>query len=196
MADYEIGYGKPPRHCQFKKGVCANPRGRPRRRDAEIGDVVQSFLSAKAQYREKGRTRKTSRLELAIKRHVTGALNGDVGSAAMLPKMRAHAIRFGDTGALIVRIANSLPPLRYEVEAEQGSMIKLKPQDRLGVFRQRLNSPASNAIISNSVVRLADSCIRRQELRRAAHSGPALGRAVRRVRCRPASRTRSCVYGA
>ena len=121
MADYEIGYGKPPRHCQFKKGVCANPRGRPRRRNAEIGDVVQSFLSAKAQYREKGRTRKTSRLELAIKRHVTGALNGDVGSAAMLLKMRAHAIRFGDTGALIVRIANSLPPLRYEVDAEQGS---------------------------------------------------------------------------
>lgn len=121
MADYEIGYGKPPRHCQFKKGVCANPRGRPRRRNAEIGDVVQSFLSAKAQYREKGRTRKTSRLELAIKRHVTGALNGDVGSAAMLLKMRAHAIRFGDTGALIVRVANSLPPLRYEVDAEQGS---------------------------------------------------------------------------
>ena len=109
MADYEIGYGKPPRHCQFKKGVCANPRGRPRRRNAEIGDVVQSFLSAKAQYREKGRTRKTSRLELAIKRHVTRALNGDVGSAAMLLKMRAHAIRFGDTGALIVRVANSLP---------------------------------------------------------------------------------------
>ena len=120
MADYEIGYGKPPRHCQFKKGVCANPRGRPRRRNDEIGDVVQSFLSAKAQYREKGRTRKTSSW-IGIKRHVTGALNGDVGGAAMLLKMRAHAIRFGDTGALIVRIANSLPPLRYEVDAEQGS---------------------------------------------------------------------------
>ena len=55
-------------------------------------------------------------------------------------------------------------------------MIKLKAQDPLGVFRQCLNSPASNAIISTSVVRLADSCTRRQELRRAGHSGRALGR--------------------
>ena len=104
MSDYEIGYGKPPRHSQFKKGVCANPQGRPRRRNAELGDIVRGFLSAEAQYREKGRTRKTSRLELAIKRHVAAALNGDVGSAAMLLKMRAQAIRLGDIGPVIIRI--------------------------------------------------------------------------------------------
>ena len=108
MVDYEIGYGKPPKHSQFKKGVCANPRGRPRRRDTQIGEVVRGFLSGKAQYREKGRTKKTSRLELAIKRHVTAALNGDVGSAAMLLKMRAHGLKFGDTGPLIITLVN--PP--------------------------------------------------------------------------------------
>lgn len=121
MTDYEIGYRKPPRHSQFKQGVCANPRGRPKRRDTQIGDIVRTFLSAKAQYREKGRTRKTSRLELAIKRHITAALSGDVGSAAVLLKMRAHAIRFGDTGPLIIHIVNSLPPLTYEVGGEEGS---------------------------------------------------------------------------
>ena len=121
MADYEIGYGRPPRHSQFKKGVCANPSGRPRRFNPEIGDVVRSFLSADAQYREKGRTRKTSRLELAIKRHVTAALNGDVGSAAMLLKMRAQAIRPGDTGPLIIHFVNALPPMPYEVDEEEES---------------------------------------------------------------------------
>jgi hypothetical protein len=49
-----------------RRGVCANPRGRPRRFNPEIGDVVYRFLSAKAQYREKGQTKQTSRLELAI----------------------------------------------------------------------------------------------------------------------------------
>ena len=121
MADYEIGYGKPPRHSQFKKGVCANPRGRPRRFNPEIGDVVCSFLSARAQYREKGQTRQTSRLELAIKHHINAALNGDVGSAAMLLKMRAHAERLGDTGPLVIRLENALPPFRYEVDGgEEG----------------------------------------------------------------------------
>ena len=27
--NYEIGYGKPPRHAGFKKGQSGNPRGRP-----------------------------------------------------------------------------------------------------------------------------------------------------------------------
>ena len=110
MGDYEIGYGKPPRHSQFKKGVCANPRGRPRRQSTEIGDVVRGFLSSQTEYREKGRTRKTSRLELAIKRHVISALNGDVGSAAILLKMRAQAMKFGDVGPLVINIVNSPGP--------------------------------------------------------------------------------------
>ena len=28
-ADYEVGYGKPPRHTRFAKGQSGNPRGRP-----------------------------------------------------------------------------------------------------------------------------------------------------------------------
>jgi hypothetical protein len=81
---------------------------------------VRSFLSGEAKYREKGGTRKTSRLELAIKHHITAALNGDAGSAAMPLKMRAQAIRLGDTGPLIIQMANALPPFPYEVDGEEG----------------------------------------------------------------------------
>jgi hypothetical protein len=93
--------------------------GRRKRRNPEIGDVARSFLSGEA-YREKGRTRKTSRSELAIKRHITAALNDHVGSAAMLLKMRAQAIRLGDTGPLIIQMVNALPPFTYEVDGEEG----------------------------------------------------------------------------
>jgi hypothetical protein len=133
MADYEIGYGGPPRHSQFKKGVSANPRGRPRRFNPEIGDVVYSFLSAKAQYREKGQTKQTSRLELAIKHHINAALNGNVASTIMLLKMRAHGLKFGDTGPLIIRIVNALPPMRHEVEGQEEPCAQ--DAGRSGVFR-------------------------------------------------------------
>ena len=31
-SDYETGFGKPPKHSQFKKGQSGNPKGRPKKR--------------------------------------------------------------------------------------------------------------------------------------------------------------------
>jgi hypothetical protein len=33
-ASYEVGYGKPPKHTQFRKGQSGNPGGRPKRRES------------------------------------------------------------------------------------------------------------------------------------------------------------------
>lgn len=107
MGDYEIGYGKPPKHSQFKKGVCSNPLGRPRRRASSIGEVVQDVLNGTTNIPNKGRMRRGSRLELVIHRHFVAALSGDVASAAMLLKLREHGLKYGDSGPLIIHILNS-----------------------------------------------------------------------------------------
>jgi hypothetical protein len=39
----------------------------------------------------------------------------------MLLKMRAQAIKLGDTGPLIIRVENALPPMPYEVDEQQES---------------------------------------------------------------------------
>ncbi len=41
--DYEIGYGKPPKHTRFKKGQCGNPKGRPKGARNRLGT---QFLEA------------------------------------------------------------------------------------------------------------------------------------------------------
>jgi hypothetical protein len=36
----EVGYGKPPRHTQFRKGQSGNPGGRPRRRPVQRANAL------------------------------------------------------------------------------------------------------------------------------------------------------------
>ena len=107
MGEYEVGYGKPPKHTRFQKGVCPNPRGRGKKRDRNLGDIVLEVLGAETEYRERGQIKRGPRIELAIRRHFAAALNGDVASAALLLKIRKHAEKYGDPGPLIVNVINS-----------------------------------------------------------------------------------------
>lgn len=110
MTDYEIGYGKPPKHSQFKKGVCPNPQGRGKRRAPKFGDIVENVLNGKVEFRDRGKTKKASRIELLIRKLVASAIKGDVASAAQLLKLHAHAKKFGDGGPLVIRVTGGLPP--------------------------------------------------------------------------------------
>ena len=47
MGHYDVGYGKPPKHAQFKKGVCPNPHGRGKRRDLKVAEILNKVLNAK-----------------------------------------------------------------------------------------------------------------------------------------------------
>jgi uncharacterized protein DUF5681 len=87
------GRGNPPKHSRFKKGVSGNPAGRPRRkRKAQlVRHIISKVLNTSTTYREGGRTKRASRLELVLKRLVIGALEGDVKSADQLFKLRAVA---------------------------------------------------------------------------------------------------------
>jgi hypothetical protein len=109
MTDYEVGYGKPPKHSRFKKGVCPNPRGRGRRPLSVDEQIVRNVLYARSEFRENGRIKKASRLEIEIRKLGAAAVQGDIGSAAKLLKMHSHAKREGDTAPITIVITGGLP---------------------------------------------------------------------------------------
>jgi Family of unknown function (DUF5681) len=103
MSEDEVGYGKPPKHSRFKPGNNANPKGRPKRKPAAIAEIIDNVLDGRAEYRERGRTKKATRRELTVKSHVKRALGGDLKSIEAILLLRAHAQTSGDTGGPTAR---------------------------------------------------------------------------------------------
>ena len=96
MADYEVGYKKPPRHSQFKAGNRANPRGRGKRKIPTEAEIIRNVLNFPAEFSERGKSKRAPRVEIMIKRFGAAALKGDPGAAALLLEMRARLEKHGD----------------------------------------------------------------------------------------------------
>lgn len=93
--DYAVGYGKPPRHTQFKKGRSGNPRGRPKgakNLSTELAEELQERIAL----REGGARRVVSKQRAMLKRLMEKALQGDARSASLVINMVA---RFLDQSA-------------------------------------------------------------------------------------------------
>jgi hypothetical protein len=95
------GSRNPPKHSRFKKGVSGNPKGRPKRKpkDLLVSDIVSEAQNTPTAYREGGRTKRASRLELVLKKLVNSALEGDARSAEELFTLRAKAGKGSDASS-------------------------------------------------------------------------------------------------
>jgi hypothetical protein len=76
------GRGNPPKEFQFKTGVSGNLKGRPpkSRKDQLVIDIISEFRNILTAYREGGRPKRASRLELLLKKLVNSALEGMQGA--------------------------------------------------------------------------------------------------------------------
>ncbi len=90
--DYEVGYGKPPKHTQFTKSRSGNPKGRPKGSN-NFGTDVKRALKAPVRLTEDGSPRTVSTQEAALLRLREKALKGD---ARALDRLLALAQVYND----------------------------------------------------------------------------------------------------
>lgn len=84
--EYDVGYGKPPKHTQFKKGQSGNPKGRPKR-SRNLHTLIREELETPVILQENGKQIKTTKAAAMTKRLVNKALNGDARSIQTLLRM-------------------------------------------------------------------------------------------------------------
>jgi hypothetical protein len=72
--DYEVGYGKPPKRSQFKRGQSGNPTGRPKGANSGPTDIP-SILGEPLTVRTAGTTQRMLPFEVGVRQLVKRALN-------------------------------------------------------------------------------------------------------------------------
>lgn len=80
---YEVGYGKPPKHAQFKPGESGNPKGRPKG-IKNLNTDLEEELSLKILVTEGGSQQETTKQRAMLKSLFAKALNGDVRASGVL----------------------------------------------------------------------------------------------------------------
>jgi hypothetical protein len=81
--DYEVGYGKPPRHTRFRKGQSGNPRGRPKEAK-NLATLLKEALNERVIVAENGGRRKITMREAIIRQLVKRSATADLRATKIL----------------------------------------------------------------------------------------------------------------
>jgi hypothetical protein len=81
--EYEVGYAKPPRGSQFKKGQSGNRRGRPRGAK-NLTTILEQALGERVVISEHGRRKTATKMEVIFKQLTNKAAQGDHRSIQLL----------------------------------------------------------------------------------------------------------------
>lgn len=93
--DYEVGFGKPPKSGQFKKGLSGNPRGRKKGARGLKTDLSKE-LKETVTITENGKPVKISKKRLMVKQLVAKALKGDIRALSKLIDLNISVLGIED----------------------------------------------------------------------------------------------------
>lgn len=80
---YQVGFGKPPKHSQFKKGQSGNPKGRPKG-SLSFATILNNALFEKVVVNEAGQKIVKTKLEVMLIQALNKAVAGDLKAAQFI----------------------------------------------------------------------------------------------------------------
>ena len=131
--DYEVGYGKPPRHSRFKKGRSGNPKGRPKG-NKNAATLLRERLYSTVTVTENGRRRKMTVLEVVFRKLTKSALEGDPRAQdrliKLLPRVEVDVGANDDAGDVSRRDETDEAILRHFFEVNDPALRDMSGPDQ------------------------------------------------------------------
>lgn len=127
-AEYEVGYGRPPRASRFKPGQCGNPKGRPRK-PKTLMEAVERELDRTAVVREGGREKRLTKREVVSRQLVDASCRGQLGATRLLRDFGGAAmIERGPPSDPVLTPAHPIDATDREIIASFAAMIRAGAQ--------------------------------------------------------------------
>jgi Family of unknown function (DUF5681) len=89
--EYEIGYGRPPKHTQFRKGESGNPKGR-KKSSKGLNTIVREAMLQKVSVRTAQGEKRMTRAEATFAKMMEKAFSGDPRALALVLNMYREAV--------------------------------------------------------------------------------------------------------
>ena len=105
MSEEEIGYCKPPKKHQFKKGVSGNPGGRKKGKKS-LADDLQKILDQKITIQVNGANMRLSKQQAFLQRLVNDSLAGKTSSARFLVDLQKFMAEQADPTSISAAARN------------------------------------------------------------------------------------------
>ncbi len=105
--DYEVGYKRPPKNTQWKKGQCGNPKRQYQRASKGTVALIDAAFKAEIDIVEKGVSRRVSVFEAILLQLWIKEMSGDKRAAAVRLKYQEFvASQAGPVSIVIEHIGN------------------------------------------------------------------------------------------
>lgn len=106
---YQVGYGRPPKHTQFKPGESGNPRNRRKRNSESFAQLIDKALSRQITVRTGGKPQRMTILDAVARRLIDAAALGRPEAIDLLALLDAYAKRTSGGGGVIIEIVPDKP---------------------------------------------------------------------------------------
>ena len=89
---YEVGFKKPPKATQFKKGKSGNPSGRPKKAPPEVdpGTILRTIDHEEITVMVDGKRKRMTRIEVEFRKLSTRAIKGDLTAVRLFLNMASE----------------------------------------------------------------------------------------------------------
>ena len=135
--DYEVGYGKPPRHTRFQPGRSGNPGGRPKGTKNLKTDLLEE-LGEKVPVREGEQSQRVSKQRAVVKALVNRTLTGDGRAASLLMSLM---MRLLDTGEGSPEVTEPLHDFKREILRDFEERVRRSEAERAAARVDRSETP-------------------------------------------------------